>query len=193
MSKNIKLNDTNYNGVSTVQLPTVEGRTATFKDTDEITTPTGTKTITENGTFDVTNFAQAIVNVASSGGGTESASGTFVGDGTRNISLSLPATAEHLVVYSESYVNEKLTPESCEAFAFLVGFWSKNRFVLYGGNNYNASKFNGVNLYLWSEATADPNFTLTFGDSGNFADNRMTIGGGASKTVNGETYHWVAW
>lgn len=68
MSKNIKLNNTDYNGVSTVQLPTTSGGTATFKDTDEIMTPSGTKTITENGTHDVTNFAQAIVNVPTSGG-----------------------------------------------------------------------------------------------------------------------------
>lgn len=67
MSKNIKLNDTNYTGISTVQLPTTDGGTATFKDTDEITTPVGSINITENGTFDVANFAQAIVNVATSG------------------------------------------------------------------------------------------------------------------------------
>lgn len=67
MSKNIKLNDTDYNGVSTVQLPTTSGGTATFKDTDEIKTPSGSTTITENGTHDVTNFASAIVNVPTSG------------------------------------------------------------------------------------------------------------------------------
>lgn len=79
MSKNIKLNNTDYNGVSTVQLPTTNGGTATFKDTDEIMTPSGTKTITENGTHDVTNYANAIVNIASSGGSSENSyeMGTF--------------------------------------------------------------------------------------------------------------------
>lgn len=69
MSKNIKLNETEYSGVSTVQLPTTDGGTASFKDTDEIVTPSGTKTITENGTFDVANFASALVNVATGGSG----------------------------------------------------------------------------------------------------------------------------
>lgn len=69
MSKNIKLNDTNYTGVSTVQLTTTDGGTATFKDTDEITTPSGSVTITENGTHDVTNYASAVVNVASGSSG----------------------------------------------------------------------------------------------------------------------------
>lgn len=50
-------------------------------------TPSGTKNITENGTYDVTNFASALVNVAASGGSitTEVHEVTFssdLGDGT---------------------------------------------------------------------------------------------------------------
>lgn len=65
MSKNVKVNGVDYTGVSQVQLPTTDGATALFKDVDEITTPSGSVTITENGTHDVTNYAQAVVNVGS--------------------------------------------------------------------------------------------------------------------------------
>lgn len=67
MSKNVKLNNQNYTGVSTVQIPTTNGGIAVFKDADEIVTPSGAKTITANGTYDVSAFAQAIVNVPTGG------------------------------------------------------------------------------------------------------------------------------
>lgn len=68
MSKNVVINEKTYNGVSTVQLNIDTGGTATFRDTDEITTPSGNITITENGTHDVTNYASAVVNVEAAGG-----------------------------------------------------------------------------------------------------------------------------
>lgn len=71
MSKNVNVNGKDYTGVSQVQLKTAEGGTALFKDVDEITVPSGTKTITENGTHDVTNYAQVAVNVESGGGDAE--------------------------------------------------------------------------------------------------------------------------
>ena len=67
--KNVNVNGVDYSGVSQVQLKTTEGGTALFKDVDEIVTPSGVKTITENGTYDVTNFATVVANIAAGGSG----------------------------------------------------------------------------------------------------------------------------
>ena len=66
MSKNIIINGTTYSGISTIRSKT-SGGTTDFKDIDEILTPSGSITITSNGTHDVTNYASADVNVESGG------------------------------------------------------------------------------------------------------------------------------
>lgn len=62
MSKNIIINGTTYSGVSIVRLKT-GGGSADFKDIDETASPSGSVTITTNGTHDVTNYASAEVQV----------------------------------------------------------------------------------------------------------------------------------
>ena len=60
---NITLLGASYTGVSGVTLPKTGGGTATFPFVE------GSQTITQNGTVDVTNLAEVIVNVAGGGGG----------------------------------------------------------------------------------------------------------------------------
>lgn len=59
---NISLLGATYSGVAGVTLPTSGGGTATFPWVE------GSETKTENGTYDVTNLASLIVNVAGGGG-----------------------------------------------------------------------------------------------------------------------------
>jgi len=59
---NISLLGATYNGVTGVTLPKSGGGTATFPWVE------GSQTITTNNTYDVTNLAQVIVNVAGGGG-----------------------------------------------------------------------------------------------------------------------------
>lgn len=192
MSKNVNVNGVDYSGVSQVQLNTTEGGTALFKDVDEITTPSGSMDITENGTFDVSTYAQAVVNVAASGG-SAGASGTFTGSGERRIELSLPASAEHLAVWSEQYLAGTLNVTAQAAYTFLSGFWKKNGFSIQNGVNYNSTKDNSASGYLLSALGEGDAGAYTWDDNGNFLTIAMSNAGGASKTIDGETYHWVAW
>ena len=66
MSKNVKINGTTYNGVPSVAIPLADDSgEALFRDASEvIDTPTATKPVTENGEYDVTNFAKVAVAVS---------------------------------------------------------------------------------------------------------------------------------
>ena len=98
MSKNVNVNGVDYSGVSQVQLKTASGGTVLFKDVDEIVTPSGSVTITENGTHNVANYAQAVVNVASSGNDGGDFQEMFYGlvDGTISGDVVLPSSVSKI-------------------------------------------------------------------------------------------------
>ena len=69
MAKNITWLDKAYTDVPFVALPQTGGGNAIFYD------DTGSQTITENGTYDVTGIAEAVVNVSGGGGSTKNVQG----------------------------------------------------------------------------------------------------------------------
>ena len=85
---NISLLGATYSGVKGVILPKSGGGTATFPWVE------GSETKTENGTYDVTNLAQLIVNVS---GGTSKATQVVQGT-TRTNSSTLTAIGAELTV-----------------------------------------------------------------------------------------------
>ena len=87
---NISLLGATYSGVKGVTLPKQGGGTATFPWVE------GSETKTENGTYDVTNLAELIVNV--SGGGGTSKNVQVVQGTTRTTSSSMTAIGAEMTV-----------------------------------------------------------------------------------------------
>lgn len=87
---NISLLNATYSGVEGVTLPKQGGGTATFPWVE------GSETKTQNGTYDVTNLAQLIVNV--SGGGGTSKNTQVVQGTTRTSSSSMTAIGAEMTV-----------------------------------------------------------------------------------------------
>ena len=189
MSKNVKVNDKTYSGVSIVELPLASGSgKAQFKDVDEITTPSGYVTITENGTHDVTNYASAVVNVASEGGGAGEALpfGSYK-YGTFTLEEAVPADG---------------------TFEIEIGWETKPRFFAWlktdgytGIPSYHVYGFCGYYSVSGSDEAGWEYFGSGFGMSANnernsgpkytfYKDGTMTVT--ANNTFPAGTYGWIA-
>lgn len=86
----ISLLGATYSGVAGVTLPKSGGGTATFPWVE------GSETKTENGTYDVTNLAELVVNVSGGGGTTKNAQ--VVQGTTRTASSTLTAIGAEMTV-----------------------------------------------------------------------------------------------
>ena len=188
MSKNVKLNGNDYLGVSTVQIPTTDGGTASFKDVDEIVVPTGSKNITENGTYDVTAFASAVVNVPTGGaGGMES--GTILGNGTNTLEIPVTSAKTHLIIWASAD----------DVLAEAVAWTTAYVHVIKGeGMYYNANRYDGKDLVGY--AVLESAYTSANVVKAAFCDfndpDAITIalspGSNDQKFSSAITYNWIA-
>lgn len=174
MSQNITLNSTNYTGITKLRVKkTGSSDYAEFVDTSDADasasdiasgktayvngskvtgshscsggiTPTGSISITENGTVDVTNYAQAIVNVASGSSGGFALRGTLAG-GT-----DFQNSGAQYFYSASSYTGNELPSITVPQYESGV------MVILFDGADQGASSVNGVQriVYIYNTGKA---------------------------------------
>lgn len=187
MSIRATVDGQNYNGITKIN---AGGKAITLTEQGTITTPTQTKNIDSNGTYDVTNFAQAIVNVPT-GGGSSFATGTFVGDGSRDITIDTGKTdATSIVIIRNDMLNGNTQIDS--AYKLVSLYFRKGTKVLYGLiENYAGNAFGTINSNIEVEDVNDNTYQRHYLIDGVFYINNMTSGGGV--TTKAVTYTWFAY
>ena len=100
-SPDISLLGATYSGVTGVTLPKSGGGTATFPWVE------GSETKTQNGTYDVTNLAELVVNVSGGGGASNVVYGSFTAASTSGAqSISIPYTGSGYPNFISIYPND---------------------------------------------------------------------------------------
>lgn len=145
--------DSGYDGLSSVTVNAIPS---------EYIIPSGSETKTANGTYDVTNLAELVVNVASP---VKTATGTFTGNGTRTIDIS-SVTFEPDIVYFTS--NPGTTSSSGTVAAIIVrGQMAATRYRNNSTTNshYAIPDITGLNTsgssYSWRATYDSTNSKLT--------------------------------
>ena len=150
-------------------------------------TPSGTKEISENGTYDVTNFASVLVNVQSSGGGTNIIeNGTITpSENLDTITFSTSKKCSNIIIYK---TNSTLTASGVRQIALYTCINNSIQRCM----ATNASGTVWTANYL-SDSNSNTNTPRTvFNDSTIVVYSNPDLGG-SGYYAKGEEYTWIAW
>lgn len=153
---NISLLGATYSDVAGVTLPKSGGGTATFPWVE------GSETKTQNGTYDVTNIAEVVVNVSGSGGASNIVMGTFTtgsAAGAGSVSLAYSGTgypiAAMVFIASGAY-NSANADWYNSVQRYAVGMWSMSKSVQTSAPTYTTSgtQNQGVTCAIYKNSTS---------------------------------------
>ena len=153
---NISLLGATYSGVSGVTLPTSGGGTATFPWVE------GSETKTANGTYDVTNLAEVVVNVSGGGGASNVVQGEFTTSSSAGVySLTIPYTGSGhaiavIVVVKGGAYNSAYTTWYSSVQRYAVGQWTMTKSVMSSNPTYTTSgtQNQGVITAIYKNSTS---------------------------------------
>lgn len=136
-------------------------------------TPSGSLNITENGTFDVTDFAQAIVNVASSGG-SNVATGEVTATAVTKLTIDTGKTdATHFLLYIDD-----ASLSSSTVIMFLIMPLTSFGFR-YSGSEGKVTMFSKLGT--------------TYTTTGSISNGVATCDMGNTFAFTARKYKWIAW
>ena len=148
-------------------------------------TPVGTKEISENGTYDVTNFASVVVNVQS-GEGSNIENGTITpSKNLDTITFNTSKKCSNIIIYKTS---STLTPSGVRQIALYACI--NNNIQRCIATNANGTAW--ASNYL-SDSNPNSNAPRTvFNDSSIVVYSNSSLGG-SGYYAKGEEYTWIAW
>lgn len=188
---NISLLGATYSGVTGVTLPVSGGGTATFPWVE------GSETKTQNGTYDVTNLAQLIVNVSGGGGGTNIETGTYIpASDIAKPTISFSNTHTKLPVFAMMIDADGYLSTSNSNITWYYVCWEQ----LIGGAVYVSSTtslrygevryaYRGTNASSLSSSTTSLSSSEAAGDS-NTSYPRYWVTESAMYPYTGNTRYW---
>ena len=187
---NISLLGATYSGVKGVTLPTGGGGTATFPWVE------GSETKTANGTYDVTNLAQLIVNVSGGGGsGLVYESGTYspsadIAQPTISFS-NVHNSKPFLVLISDTTGTAQSTNNSEVYWAYIDWDTLFSQNIRVGSTYYYARRqggYKGTSSGMASTGSNDTSNNTTYVSSSSFKPSNGTN----YYWRSGRTYKWIA-